>query len=84
MPRRPRNPTATIRDRRDEGRGWQATVRYPDTGQALRLETARRRQSVSERDVVAVYSAGLLVKRQPVVMIISSKSSTTQEKTRTT
>ena len=30
MPRRPRNPTVTIRDRRDSGRGWQATVRYPD------------------------------------------------------
>ncbi len=30
MPRRPRNPTATIRDRRAKGRGWQAVVRYPD------------------------------------------------------
>lgn len=30
MPRRSRNPSATIRDRRADARGWQAVVRYPD------------------------------------------------------
>jgi len=50
MPRRPRNPTATIRDRRVEGRGWQALVRYPDPD---RPDKWRQRAKTFERKAQA-------------------------------